>query len=90
MSTHEDDIRAAFIRLRNLTDPRGHDLLDALEDLTVGYDQGFDDIQRLVNAPPERFSVRADLLEPQPKDDDYHALVSDLADYDRKRRRENA
>lgn len=80
MSTHEDDIRAAFIRLRNLTDPRGHDLLDALEDLTVGYDQGFDDIQRLVNAPPERFSVRAELLEPQPKDDGYHELMADVYD----------
>lgn len=84
MSTHEDDIRAAYIRLRALTDPRGHDLLDALEDLTVGYDQGFDDIQKLVNAPPERFSVRADLLdayEPDdPKSDGFHERTAAIYD----------
>lgn len=82
MSTHEDNIRAAFIRLRSITDPRGHDLLDALERLTIGYDRGFDEIHALINQPVSLHSVRADRLFRcvDPKHDGYRDLAADIYD----------
>lgn len=35
MTTPPDTVRQRFAELRTLTDPRGHDLLDTLEDLCV-------------------------------------------------------
>lgn len=81
MSTHEDTIRAAFIRLRTYTDPRGHGLLDSLEEMLLTQDEGQDALVAAVNRfPTDIWSVRDDLLEPQPKDDGYHALMADVYD----------
>ena len=81
MSTHEDTIRAAFIRLRNYCDPRGIGLLDTLERMLLTQDEGQDALVDTVNRfPDDIFSVRADLLEPQPKDDGYRDLVADVYD----------
>lgn len=85
---YEAAVERAIEDLYPYVHPRGHDLLDALRWTCIEAARLVDDAV----VDNQRHSVRADLLgyEPDdPKSDGYHARLSDLADYDRKRRREN-
>ena len=99
--TDRDIIVSAFNKiLDQLDDEDVADIARGMCTVTLGYHDAFTEIKRKVGGPgtfwtlvdlidsyePERFSVRADLLEPQPKDDGYHELMADVYDMREKAR----
>lgn len=54
--TTDQTIRLGFAKLRRLTDPRGHSLLDVLEAYMLELQDGSDEIRRLT-LPEQRSNV---------------------------------
>lgn len=82
-----DTIVSAFDTIiSELHDAYVIDIAEGMRTVALGYHDAFQTIKEQVLAPVDRYSVRAELLEPQPKDDHYHDTLSNVWDIREKTR----